>query len=663
MTYDLLRNTCLAMLALILTIAPVARAEKRIRPPAAPGAVNLPYVVNDNTGNQWMIYQGGWMRQNGNMPLYSQAAMLMVNGNAVGSGVNTAARDAKTGEIVFENVPVQGNVTVTRRILVNGPESYVRYIDVFKNAQPQEASVNVTFQTNFNYGVQTQATVTDPKKKDRGIAWVAQLQAGRALMEIYGGRGAKSVPEISFLQDNNMVRAAHQLTIPAGKSVALLHVHGTANSQDAAQQFVLGIKESKFLADVPTDIRRMIVNFGGGSGGFIDGDREVLRGELFDVVELRGGDLVKGTLKEPAYKLETFYGQIDLPAERVVGLINVGQFRPRQLVVTSDGEVFGGHLAKDTIDLELSSGQATQIPLAQIARVGYRRRAGEPEEWTFEKPLVMLRTGERVGVVAPEQPVEVLTRYGLLRLAPASILAIDFQAEDHGVHQVFLTDGSAFAGLVNAPTFEMKLSGPAAQSVSFPAASLRRLQMTSKSPETDEDETPTLALANDDLLVGTLTGRLKLDTTFDTIDVDGAEVRALTRAPDAAGLDVQLTLWDQTTVSGQLQQPHVTCALGSGVQVTVPIALVEEYSNPNPRPSATMVERIKSVVAQLSHPDWKTRESAEAQLAAMGPTVASVLREMLPGQPPEAQQRIESILKNLGKSSTPPQPTPVVPQD
>jgi hypothetical protein len=36
---------------------------------------------------------------------------------------------------------------------------------------------------------------------------------------------------------------------------------------------------------------------------------------------------------------------------------------------------------------------------------------------------------------------------------------------------------------------------------------------------------------------------------------------------------------------------------------------------------------------------------------------------MLPGQPPEAQQRIESILKQLGKSSTVPQPTPVVPQD
>jgi hypothetical protein len=662
MTYRLRIATGL-LLALAFSVAATkVRADRRPRPPAGPGTVNLPYVVNDNTGNQWMIYQGGWMRQNGNMPLYSQAAMVLLNGNAVASGANTAARDEKTGEIIFVDMPIAGGVTMTRRILVNAAEGYVRYIDVLKNAQPQEQSVNVMWQTNFNYGVQTSAMVKDPKKKDRDIAWVAQLQAGRALMEVYGGRGAKNVPEITYMPDNNMVRAAHQITIPGGKQVALVHLHGAANTQEAAQQFVTSIKDSKLLADVPPDIRRIIVNFGGGSA-YIDGDREVLRGELFDVVELRTGDLVKGTLKDSSYKLQTFYGNVELPADRVVGLMNVGQFRPRQLVVTSDGEVFGGRLAKESIDLELSSGQSTQIPLTQIARIGYRKRPGEPEEWTFERPLVMLRTGERVGVAAPDRPVEVLTRYGLLKLAPQSILAIDFQAEEHGVHEIYLTDGSAFAGLVNAPTFEMKLAGPGAQPVSFPSSALRRLQMTSKAPETDADETPTLQLANEDLLVGTLTGRLKLDTTFDTIDVDAAEIRALARAPEAAGLDVQVTLWDQTTVSGQLQQPQVVCALGSGVQVTVPIALVEEYSNPNPKPSATMVERIKAVVAQLSADDWKAREAAEAQLAGMGPTVASVLRDMLPTQPPEAQQRIESILKQLGKKAAAPQPMPLVPQE
>ena len=90
---------------------------------------------------------------------------------------------------------------------------------------------------------------------------------------------------------------------------------------------------------------------------------------------------LKGTLKEKSFKLDTFYGPVELPVEKVIGLINVGEYRPRQLVVTADGEIFGGKLEKETIGIELSSGQVTQVPLGQINRLGYRKRAGEPEEW------------------------------------------------------------------------------------------------------------------------------------------------------------------------------------------------------------------------------------------------------------------------------------------
>lgn len=647
------------MTSMLLTV-PESRAEKRIRGPVAAGAagggiVNLPYIVNDNAGNQWMIYQSGWLRQQGNMPLYSQAATLMINGQHVGQQNNQARQDEKTGEVVFDSL-VAPSVSVTRRIRIKPEDGYVRYIDIIRNTQPQELSINVMYQTQFNYGVMSSAMVNDPKAKDRALAWVAQMQAGRALFEVYGGRGVKNLPSITFMPENNMVRAAQQVTIAPGKEIAVVHLHGTANSQDAAQQLVQSIKDTKLLADVAPALRKLIVNFGQTSS-YIE-DQEILRGDLFDVVELRGGDLVKGALKEPIYKLQTSYGMVDLPADRVVALMNIGQFRPRQLVVTSDGEVFGGTLVKETIDLELSSGQITQIPLSQISRAGYRKRADEPDDWTFDKPIVMLRSGDRVGVVMPQQPIEVLTRYGLLKISASSVAAIAFQAEEHGVHEIFLTDGSAFAGLVTSPQLDMKLSGPTSQAVSFPSASLRRLQLTSKIAEPD-DETPVLTLSNNDMLVGRLSGNLKLTTAFDTIALSGAEIRALSRAP-GAGLDVQVTLWDQTTVSGQLEEPQVSCALNCGMDVSIPLALVEQYSNPSPKPSASMVERIKLVVAELSADDWKQRERAEEQLVQMGPVVATVLREMLPSQPPEAQQRIESVLKELGKRSVPaPAPAPI----
>ena len=70
----------------------------------------------------------------------------------------------------------------------------------------------------------------------------------------------------------------------------------------------------------------------------------ILWTQLLDVVELRGGDRYKGTLQDQSYSLQTPYGLVQLPAERVVAMLTVGDFRPTQLLVTTDGEAFGGQI-------------------------------------------------------------------------------------------------------------------------------------------------------------------------------------------------------------------------------------------------------------------------------------------------------------------------------
>ncbi|WP_428938740.1 hypothetical protein [Fontivita pretiosa] len=632
----------LLLVAVASTVSPGARVV------LPGGMVNLPYQVQDNAGNQWMIYPGGWLRQQGPQPIYGQAANLIVNGQTPQSNQNQARLDEKTGEVVFDEMNC-GGLMITRRIRVNRAEGYVRYIDIFRNPAGQQLVANVQLNSNFNYGLSASQLISDPRGKDRAIGFVGQTPVGRSIVQLFAGKGAKIVPALNAQPNNNVTQATVQLTIPAGKQVALLHLHGTAASQDAGSQFILTLRESQIVSDVPVELRKLIVNI---VASQVVGEREVLRGELFDVIELRGGDQLKGTIIEPSYRLETFYGPIELAAERVVGLINVGQFKPRQLLVTVDGEVFGGTLGKDSVQLQLSSGQTTQVPLSQISRLGYRKRPGEPEEWKFDRPMIMLRSGERMMVAMPTAPIDVMTRYGLLKLRPESIAAVTFQSDQHGVHEIELTDGSHFAGLLPAERFDMQLVGTsAAQSVSFPAATVSRLQLAARSSEKAQpaDDAPTLELSNQDLLVGSITGQLKLDTTFDTITINGPELRELSHAPEA-GLDVQVTLWDQTTMSGQLHQPQITCALQSGIEITVPVALIERYSNPLPQPSATMVDRIKAIVAELSADDWRTRERAEAQLVSMGSGVISVLKELAPAQPPEAQQRIESVLKQLEKS-------------
>src|SRR5438552_15320619 len=109
--------------------------------PGGKGNVNLPYRTpqTDAFGNSYFIYQGGWFRQQGNMPVYSEGAQLLFNGNQPNMNSNQA-RLEENGELVIENMNAQG-CTVTRRLLVSKEDGIIRVIDIFKNTGGQDANL------------------------------------------------------------------------------------------------------------------------------------------------------------------------------------------------------------------------------------------------------------------------------------------------------------------------------------------------------------------------------------------------------------------------------------------------------------------------------------------------------------------------------------------
>src|SRR4051794_5615425 len=92
--------TCLALIA-------VAAPAIRSRAAAADQVVNLPYTQPDKDGNQWLVHFYGYLQQQGQMPVYSNAGVLTVNGASTsGRMQRTAKLDGKTGELVLENLPM-----------------------------------------------------------------------------------------------------------------------------------------------------------------------------------------------------------------------------------------------------------------------------------------------------------------------------------------------------------------------------------------------------------------------------------------------------------------------------------------------------------------------------------------------------------------------------
>jgi hypothetical protein len=631
-------RTVLASLVLLVPLA-AATAQER--------SITLPHTVNDNTGNQWFLQQQGYINMQGNQPIYGQAGMLQVNGNSLRWRDQQATQVAKTGEVILSEATSQGGVVVQRRVLFDAESGFARVVDVFTNRTGREQTVKVQLQSNVNFGVNVGRTVGDPKGRAGEIGWIGQTPVNRVAVEVLAGRGSKLPPALQWQQGNNVVTAVYDLKLSAGQSAAIAHLHGSVDTLDDGARVFADLREQRLFAYLPPAIRKLIVNFNAAPG--LLADLEVLRGDTLDVVELRGGDQLKGTLATASWPLQTLYGPIDLPAARVRAMISVGHFKPRQLVVTDEGEIFGGTLAGESLALTLSSGQVIQVPLSQVTRVGYRKQPGESDDPDDESPgpMLVLRGGDRVLIAPPQQPIDVLTRYGPMQVKPQMLVSLLFQSDEHGVHEVRLRDGSRFQGLVTTPTLAFTLAGGASgQAIELSQPALLALRLVHEDVEPAAGE-PIARLVNGDQLVGTLAGELSLDTAFDTLKLQGEQVKAVAPLPDA-GDDVQVTLWDGTAVSGHLGTPLVQVSLRSGATVNVPVALLARYDNPQPRPAGAMVEKVQAIVRQLSADDFQARESAEQQLVDLGAVIAPVLRELREQQSPEGQSRIDAVLKKLG---------------
>ncbi len=518
-------------------------------------AVQMPFVFHDDRGSEWDIQPDGTIGDGGN-DLFDTGGQLTVGDRQFAPGA-AAQMDPTTNELVFSPMQVSG-VSVSRRVGCNAKQSYIRYTEILENKSANP--VKMTVRINFNMGgsVQSAQLLVDEKKSKQPIGMVIGDQSN-CFAHIGAGRGSKLLPRYQTEQGGgDNVDVFWDVEIPAKKSVAVTHLVVRRGSTAEAAKVLEEVSEKDIIKEMSPDIASKLANFR--QGERIIGDEELLRGELFDVIELRGGDQYKGTIKQETFKLKTFYGMVDLPADKIISEFTAGQFRPRQLLVTRDGEIFGGQLDGDTIKLELSNGQITSVPLSQISRMGYRKRADEPEEIKFDKPFVSLRGGDRMIVSMPTSPIMVATRYGNVSLKPEAIAVVIFASDEHAVHEIQLTDGSKFVGIVTGESFPMKLAS--GQDVNFPASSLRRLQLAAHNDDLDAD-TATLNLTTADQLVGKIAGELKLQTAFDTLTVNGGEIRTIQRNK-ASGNDVQITLWDGATLSGQLDGDQVGVALNSG---------------------------------------------------------------------------------------------------
>lgn len=615
--------------------------------PAVTQQVPLPYNFHDALGLDWPVQADGSIGA-GTADVFDAGGRLFVGGpECYTASAPTVALDAAQNVLIFPAANMSG-LSVSRWVGIDVKEGFARWVEILENssATPVKTQVRLTF--DMGTAPSWNQPVMDDQKHAKQIG-LAVFDGMHAVGMVAAGRGTTMTP--TFVVPPNgqqQVAFSWDVEVPAHRSIALVHLHVVRPSVKEASAFIGKNIESRALANLPPAITKIVVNFTAPSSMF--GDIELLRGDLYDVVELVGGDQYKGTIEEPRFELLTSYGMVDLAAGQVLAMNNVGQFRPTQLLVTREGEAFGGILQTQVLHLRLSSGQRTAIPILSVKRMGYRRQAGDPERFQYAHPMLSLRGGDRIAVQLPTDPIAVSTRFGDLVLNPSDIAALVLADPEQPMHQLILKDGTTLAALFAAPSLALRpLTVGSLKPVNFSTSSIGRLQLVAKIEEPPA-KSPMLALANGDRIVGSLSGTIALETAFDTLAIDGAEVARL--KPSGTGpCEVQLTLWDDATVSGRLPGDVLSVELRDNLKLNVPASLIEEYTQPQPRAPASMVEKVRGLVAELGSDDWKRADRATMALGALGLKIAPTLGSMREGQSAQIQARIDRVLSELSPKS------------
>ena len=610
------------------------------------------WTQTDGHGYRWDISGNGTI-SDGTNDAYDGGMQLQVTISGPSSSGSSSFTSFSTGKRSKDGMEVEigpwryRNVNTYRRIFVNRKAGYCRWIDMFENTQSSAVSLSLRYY--FNMGASTQRTYTtsggtNVGQKDWGIVTSGSSSTSTrpAVAHIFATRSAKLKPRFQFSRGSDNLYYYVTLKIPAKKTVALCFFEAQRRPYESCTKFLKEFKPEKELRLVPAALRRLIVNMGGAS--LLVGDIELQRDEKSDLMVLRNGDEMKGTIASTSFSLRASFGEVKIPAAQLIGMVSHSADAKVQMVLTG-GQVVAGELTSGPIvfKLKLAGGTELKIPPSGLRQVAYRVSPDKPEEVVTKHSLVMLRSGPRLAFDDAEIELPFLTAHGRLKLSPGDLRFLEMDSPSGGLHRAVFRNGSTLAGLLTVEEISLDLA------LGLPLKTPRQRVARFYFANTPVDSKPLvrLKLRNSDVLYGRFGEKAWLvNNRFGDVKVATSAIASCEFSGASLG-QVKLTLRNGTKLGGKLQGDYVKFKIDPGPAVKVFVGHTESAvggevpekpatptTTPPAPPEATEVgdkTEIGALEKQLAtvqaSRDKVQKELAEAQ--ARGTKAGGVDREAL----------------------------------
>lgn len=624
-------------------------------------------VITDGRGKKWDIREDGSV-VNGSSDCFDGALDLIIEGSRLRylyqrkineSRENLAlwfrvGNQYQIGPLELDSLPGFKGVTVTRHIGLTTDKKFLRYIDVFHNKTALDKKIR--FQARLDFG-SSLVKVREMAKKNTAKSgpWALSYQqrVGRpSVVHIVRGPNNNKLPNSLTYRSDVAIESYGPFTVKAGEKVAIAHFVAQLKSPDESAKAIASFKISQALKGVPGELKSCLLNFSGGLS--IEGF-SLAREEEHDVVVLRSGKMLVGTVIEKEFSIKGLVGDHVFGRDVLIGIKIMGEGQGATARVGClDQQIFAGELGQKRIAFRLRNGPLLSIKVSMIESLGFRTKGEETRAGSLTPPksFIHLRTGDVLGIEGFQKGLILHTRYGRLTLKLGQLRLLNLEDPGNWGHGVTLRRGSRFGCLLENAEFKVFLTedkvGTGQAAVSIPREMVLQVLGATVKQSPAPAGTFALKMRNGDRLASQLsTESLTLRSDFGVIKFSTRDIRSMVFAE--GGL-VKFALWGGNLLRGKLVERELTLRLAE-TKVKVPVALILSAEQNQMMLPGDIVAGLRGLVKNLDSDDLEEREDAERRLKGLGPVIRSLLKSELikEGSSPEMRLRIRAVLKALPK--------------
>jgi Tol biopolymer transport system component len=187
----------------------------------------------------------------------------------------------------------------------------------------------------------------------------------------------------------------------------------------------------------------------------------MVRGKgAYDLLKLKNGDLLTGTILNTSFTLRTSYAELQFPKDFLATLRFVGGAENLSQVVLLNGDKFSGFISEGRIKFKMKGGSPIEVRIEKIDTVGFGYKPGEPTHYPRNDEIT-LKNGDIFSGKLLNRNFNVHTDYGAVKVKTSDIKKMENIAGDKPVIKITLTNGDLITGQLQEEDLQIDLDyGP-----------------------------------------------------------------------------------------------------------------------------------------------------------------------------------------------------------